>query len=144
MKRRHLTLAGLAGAGALATLHPLAGHAAECAQLSSLELPHTEITLAESVASGAFKPPAGIGAGAPGTPPAPYAHLPPFCRVAGTIRPTPDSDIRFEVWMPASSAQRWASRWPVRSLRASSGATTRPAKGVAATRSISHLSATRW
>jgi hypothetical protein len=26
--------------------------------------------------------------------------LPGFCRVAGTIRPTADSDIRFEVWMP--------------------------------------------
>ena len=103
MKRRHLTLAGLAGAGALATLHPLAGHAAECAQLSSLRLAHTEITLAESVPAGAFKPPAGMGAGAPGAPPVSYAHLPPFCRVAGTIRPTSDSDIRFEVWMPASN-----------------------------------------
>lgn len=24
----------------------------------------------------------------------------PFCRVVGTIKPTPDSDIRFEVWLP--------------------------------------------
>src|SRR6185503_13855781 len=102
MKRRNLTLAGLAGAGALATIHPLAGHAAECAQLSSLKLAHTEITLAENVAAGAFKPPGGAGAGAPGAPPDSYAHLPPFCRVAGTIRPTPDCDIRVEVGMPAS------------------------------------------
>ena len=102
MKRRNLTLAGLAAAGGLATLHPLAGHAAECAQLSSLDLPHTKITLAESVAAGAFNPPGGTGGAAPGAPPVSYAHLPPFCRVAGTIRPTPDSDIRFEVWMPAS------------------------------------------
>lgn len=103
MKLRNLTLVGLAGAGALATLHPLAGHAAECAQLSSLHLAHTEITLAESVAAGGFKPPSGMASGAPGALPVSYAHLPPFCRVAGTIRPTPDSDIRFEVWMPASN-----------------------------------------
>ncbi len=38
-----------------------------------------------------------------GAPPGnPYAGLPAFCRVAGTIKPTPDSDIRFEVWMPSS------------------------------------------
>jgi feruloyl esterase len=27
--------------------------------------------------------------------------LPAFCRAAGVIKPTPDSHIRFEVWMPA-------------------------------------------
>jgi len=100
MTRRNLALAGFAGAGALATLHPLAGHTTECAQLSHLELAHTQITLAESLAAGAFKPPTG---GAPGAPPVSYSNLPPFCRVAGTIRPTPDSDIRFEVWMPADN-----------------------------------------
>src|SRR5919198_1134824 len=29
--------------------------------------------------------------------------LPVFCRVAGSIAPTPDSDIRFEVWMPLAN-----------------------------------------
>jgi len=24
----------------------------------------------------------------------------PFCRVAGAIKPTPESDIRFELWLP--------------------------------------------
>ncbi len=28
--------------------------------------------------------------------------LPAFCRVSGSLHPTPDSDIRFEVWLPAS------------------------------------------
>ena len=28
--------------------------------------------------------------------------LPAFCRVAATIKPTPDSDIKIEVWLPAS------------------------------------------
>jgi hypothetical protein len=80
-----------------------AAHAASCEQLAtSLHLPATTLAIAETVAAGAFKP---TGGGLPpGTPPgpSPYASLPAFCRVAGTIKPTPDSDIRFEVWMPAS------------------------------------------
>ena len=28
--------------------------------------------------------------------------LPAFCRVAATLAPTPDSDIKIEVWLPAS------------------------------------------
>ncbi len=79
--------------------------AADCAQLRSLRLPNITIRLAEQVAPGAFKPPVASGPGVPG---ASYAHLPAFCRVAGTIRPTPDSDIRFEVWMPESN---WNGRF---------------------------------
>src|SRR5215470_11969338 len=77
---------------------PAAARAATCEQLSALKLPNTVITLAENVAAGAFTPPA-----APFGPPGgfSYANLPAFCRLAGTIKPTPDSDIRFEVWMPA-------------------------------------------
>jgi hypothetical protein len=73
--------------------------AANCEQLAGLHLANTEITLAETVAAGAFKPP--TPAMGPGAPAVAYANLPAFCRVAGTIRPTSDSDIRFEVWMPA-------------------------------------------
>src|SRR5262249_38818230 len=51
------------------------------------------ITAAELVSGGSFT--------APGAP-QPIANLPSFCRVAGTIRPSKDSDIQFEVWMPAS------------------------------------------
>jgi feruloyl esterase len=67
-------------------------HAADCAGLAKLELPSTEIALAEQVTAGSFKPPVG-GA---------LSKLPPFCRVAGSIKPTADSDIRFEVWLPVS------------------------------------------
>jgi feruloyl esterase len=98
MKRRNLALAGLAIAMGLRVV---SANSASCEQLSSLKLPHTEITLAQSVATGAFKPPAGSGASGPPVPPGAYSRLPAFCRVAGTIRPTADSDIRFEVWMPA-------------------------------------------
>jgi hypothetical protein len=85
-------------------LHFGSASADECEKLSGLKLPHTQITLAQSVAAGAFKPPGGAGAGAPGAGPGGYSRLPPFCRVAGTLRPTADSDIRFEVWLPASGA----------------------------------------
>ncbi len=103
MSDRTSVLACVAGITAFATLHAQAARAADCAQLAGLKLTHVEITLAESVAAGAFKPPSGGGGGGPGAPPGAYQHLPPFCRVAGTLRPTPDSNIRFEVWMPASN-----------------------------------------
>ena len=31
-----------------------------------------------------------------------YKDLPAFCRVAATIKPTSDSDIKMEIWLPAS------------------------------------------
>jgi len=99
MYRQNLTLLCFACA---APLQITSANAAQCEQLAGLKLPHTEITLAQSVAAGAFKPPEGASSGMPGAPPGTYSRLPPFCRVAGTLRPTADSDIRFEVWMPAS------------------------------------------
>ncbi len=65
--------------------------AATCESLASLKLPATTITLAASV-DGAW--PLRISAAA-GTPP-------PFCRVAATLKPSDDSDIKIEVWMPAA------------------------------------------
>jgi feruloyl esterase len=73
-------------------LCPLPAAAADCGSLSQLKLPATEITTAEAVAAGTFAPPAGGR----------LNELPAFCRVAGVIRPSTDSHIRFEVWMPAS------------------------------------------
>jgi feruloyl esterase len=61
--------------------------AATCESLSSLALPNTTITMAQSAS----------GFGQTGI----AATLPEFCRVAATIRPTNDSDIRMEVWLPA-------------------------------------------
>ncbi len=78
---------------------------ATCESLSSLKLAGTTITAAESVAAGAFTPPAppaGRGRGARGGGGNPYADLPAFCRVAATVKPSSDSDIKIEVWMPAS------------------------------------------
>ncbi len=67
-----------------------------CEAIANLTLTNATITSATSVATGAYKPPA-----APGLP-APSRELPAFCRVAGIARPTSDSEIHFEVWLPAS------------------------------------------
>ena len=64
--------------------------ASECESLATLRLPHTTITKAEVVSAGTFAPPTGKA----------LADLPPFCRVTATSRPTADSDILVEIWMP--------------------------------------------
>lgn len=69
----------------------------DCASLRQLNIPHTTIATTETVAAGAFHSPA---AAAPGRPPVDFSALPAFCRVTGSIHPTADSDIRFELWLP--------------------------------------------
>ena len=54
------------------------------------------ITLAETVAAGRFTQANGRGGG-------PFATLPAFCRVAATLKPTSDSEIKIEVWLPAAN-----------------------------------------
>ncbi|HEY3840992.1 MAG TPA: tannase/feruloyl esterase family alpha/beta hydrolase [Bryobacteraceae bacterium] len=65
--------------------------AAECDSLRQLSLPNTTIVTVESRAAGEFS-----AAGAK-----PLPNLPAFCRVAGTLKPSADSDIRFEIWLPS-------------------------------------------
>ena len=72
-----------------------------CEELASLALPATTISLAQPVAAGAFVNPA-AQAGRGGAQSAAFKNLPAFCRVAATIAPTSDSDIKVEVWLPAS------------------------------------------
>jgi feruloyl esterase len=85
-----LTLA-LASAPALA--------AASCESLASLNLPQATIASAQPVAAGAFTlPVSGRGRGAGN----PYKDLPGFCRVIATLKPTSDSDIKIEVWLPSA------------------------------------------
>jgi len=67
-----------------------------CESLATLDLAQTTITLAQTVSTGSFTPPADK----------PIADLPAFCRVAGVIRPSADSHIEFEVWMPAAGWNR--------------------------------------
>jgi feruloyl esterase len=58
-----------------------------------LTLPDTTITAVQSFMGGTFNAPdEGV-----------YPNLPAFCRVTATLRPTSDSDINIEVWMPFSA-----------------------------------------
>ncbi len=84
--------------GLLAAPAPLL-RAADCAALKNLRLPETTITSAEEITSGDFENAALAK---------PVHGVPPFCRVTGKLTPSTDSDIRFEVWLPASS---WNQRF---------------------------------
>ena len=76
---------------------------ASCERLGSLALPGATITRAELVPAGTFAPPSAGAAGAGGANTArAFADLPAFCRVALTLTPSADSDIKVEVWMPSS------------------------------------------
>src|SRR5579872_1462679 len=77
--------------------------ATACADLKNFSIPNTKITLAETVAAGAFRPPAGDKGGQQ------FADLPAFCRIQATLTPTSDSDIKIELWMPA--AARWNGKF---------------------------------
>jgi len=110
-------------------LYASSARAATCDSLGVVPLQNAHVTSAQLVAPGAFTPPAppvvpgregaagraaaagregaaGRG-GARGTGRGnqvnPYAMLPAFCRVAVTLTPSSDSDIRIEVWLPDSS-----------------------------------------
>ena len=74
-----------------------ASAAPSCDSLLTLGLKDTTITLAQLVPAGQFSSPGerqGRGAN-------PYTDLSEFCRVAATLRPTSDSEIKVEVWLPA-------------------------------------------
>jgi hypothetical protein len=71
-----------------------AGAKVECADLIKLTFEgNTTITTATSVPAGRFVTPAGQT----------LAGVPAFCRVVGVSRPTADSNINFEVWLPSAS-----------------------------------------
>jgi feruloyl esterase len=73
--------------------------AATCESLARLALPNTTIRVAETVAAGAFTLPRPAGAAAVPSPRS-FQTLPAFCRVAATLKPSADSDIEMEVWLP--------------------------------------------
>jgi feruloyl esterase len=61
--------------------------------LSKLISPTVTVDLAQRVESGTFTPAAGATA---------LTLLPPFCRVVANLKPTADSDIGAEIWLPLS------------------------------------------
>lgn len=62
-----------------------------CEQLASLKLDNTVISSTERVTRGTFTVPGSADS---------ITSLPAFCRVVGELRPTTDSHIAFEVWLP--------------------------------------------
>ena len=83
LKNAALPALAIAGSAAFA-------HAAPCSSLRELRLPHTTVLSAARLDSGTFR------------------KLPALCRVRLVSKPTPDSRIGIEVWMPAS---RWNGRY---------------------------------
>jgi feruloyl esterase len=98
---------------------------ASCESLSTVELPETTISMAQKVDPMGFKMAGGVqsGPGGPGGHNAPVGQGGPgvrggpprepfqptdttnhsqFCRVAATLQPSGDSDIKIEVWLPRS------------------------------------------
>lgn len=76
---------------AAAMLNASPASAAVCSDMMGVSLPNTTITMAQPYAAGATvsgktKAPVGL------------------CRVAGTIKPGPDSNIHFEVWIPTDGS----------------------------------------
>lgn len=63
-----------------------------CEDLSKLALDKATIATAQSVAAGSFTPPQGAAVNV----------ATDFCRVALTLKPSTDSDIQLEVWLPSS------------------------------------------
>ncbi|HVW11874.1 MAG TPA: tannase/feruloyl esterase family alpha/beta hydrolase [Bryobacteraceae bacterium] len=76
-------------------LAPTLAHAATCESLTTLTIPNVAITSALDVPAG--------GLASSNTRAAALADLPAFCRVAATLRPSSDSDIKMELWLPAPS-----------------------------------------
>jgi len=73
---------------------PAATNGTACANLAALTIPNITIRAATLVAAGPFAPPGAQNS----------ITLPAFCRVEATARPSSDSDIKFEVWIPPVDA----------------------------------------
>lgn len=81
MRRLLFAAAAAAALGAFAA--PAAAHAeASCADLANARLPHAQVTSAVEAKAGKVD----------------------ACKIEVTSRPTPDSDIRIEVWIPRGAA----------------------------------------
>ena len=86
-----LGFALLLSMNASAGADPIPGTA--CDKLVSMTIPNVELHTATVVAAGQFLPPGSTQA----------LTVPEFCRVQAVARPVADSEIHFEVWIPAQA-----------------------------------------
>ena len=126
-------LAGVLAAVVLAAAMPRQplNAATACDKLTSLALPNVTITLARDVAAGAFTPTSEGGGDDPPANPRAFSALPAFCRVAATLKPSSDSDIKIEVWLPAAG---WNGKFQAVGNGAFSGVDRYPAMAAALAR----------
>jgi feruloyl esterase len=94
-----VAFAALLGGTAAMRAPAVLASSASCESIASIAITGGTITSAAAVDAGAFVAPAIPGAPSNSTA---FAKLPPFCRVAATLKPSSDSDIKIEVWMPVS------------------------------------------
>ena len=87
---------------AVAALAGSPAAAKECAELAGMAVTDGKVTAATLVEAGKFALPQAPGGPPPGVLAQGFANLPAFCRVQATLTPTSDSDIKVEVWLPAS------------------------------------------
>jgi feruloyl esterase len=101
--------------------------ASSCERLTELKLRNTTITMAQTVAAGAFNSPLPPPKGK--QPPS-FRNVPAFCRVAATLTPVSDSEIKIEVWLPESG---WNGNLQSVGNGAWAGTISYPAMGTALT-----------
>jgi hypothetical protein len=90
---------------ALSCSAPLPSRAQPCPALRDLRLEKTTITSAQLVDSGKFVAPVARRRASPEFFTA-FNTLPAFCRVQAVARPSSDSEISIEVWLPATGWNR--------------------------------------
>ncbi|HEY6369759.1 MAG TPA: tannase/feruloyl esterase family alpha/beta hydrolase [Candidatus Sulfotelmatobacter sp.] len=95
MKTTHLLLASSLFVGSVVAFAD-----DSCAKVAGAKIASARITLAQTVAAGTFAEPPAPSSGRDVS--ALYKALPAFCRVVAEAKPTADSDIKIEVWLPAS------------------------------------------
>jgi feruloyl esterase len=119
---KSLLIAALAVVASLVTVavayERTSGAPSSCESLASLTLAHTAITIAQPVDAGRFAL-AGLDSPSQGA-----RSLPGFCRVGATLTPSSDSDIKMELWMPATN---WNGKFQAVGNGAFSGAIAYPA-----------------
>jgi hypothetical protein len=86
-----------AAAAAMALTGAERAHAA-CVAPTDLDVPNASVTSVEEIPAGSYRAPNGVT----------YDNLPGFCRVLGAARPTSESNIGFEVWIPSNN---WKKRF---------------------------------